>query len=146
MSLPRPSIPLKVQRDAALIQLGLDPKTAELDHDPALGLRARTPDGGYKPAANDPEHLKWRDPVPHAIKTFGTKATTAGSDIHLIAKGKRLRRDRAEHQAVMAGEPIARPRRKAKIAGRPFSKQHRPLRSRNNLSGAIPRQTEGEKR
>ena len=24
-------------------------------------------------------------------KTFGTKATTAGSDIHLIAKGKRLR-------------------------------------------------------
>lgn len=136
MTLPRPSIPLKVQLHVALRQLGLDPKTAELDHDPALGLRPIcTVTGDYKPPANDPHYLVWRDPVPHAVKTRGTKATTAGSDVHLIAKGKRLRRAQAEHRGRMfdqvaeSGASIRFVRRKAKIASRPFPKQHRPMRS-----------------
>ena len=54
-------------------------------------------------------------------KTIGTKATTAGSDVHAIAKGKRLR-----------GETGNRPKRK--IPSRPFPKgerrwNSRPLRS-----------------
>ncbi len=43
-------------------------------------------------------------------KTFGTKATTAGSDIHLIAKGRRLRGETGQ------GRP------KRKIQGRGFDK------------------------
>ena len=43
-------------------------------------------------------------------KTFGTKATTAGSDIHLIAKGKRLRGETGQN------------RRKAKIKSPGFKK------------------------
>lgn len=51
------------------------------------------------------------------LKTIGTAATTAGSDIHMIAKGKRLR-----------GETCTGP--KAKIRSRGFPKVHRPLRGR----------------
>lgn len=125
MSLPRPSIPLSVQRDAALLQLGLDPKTAELDHDPALGLRPIcTVTGDYKPPANDPRYLVWRDRVGHAKKTRGVKATTAGSDVHLIAKGKRLRRAQADGSNRLLAKygvkltVTTSPRRKAKIASR----------------------------
>jgi hypothetical protein len=99
LKLPRPSIPLQVQLHAALLQLGLDPAHADLDHDPALGLRKRSPDGkDYIPAANDPRYLVWRDRKAHRTKTSGTKATSAGSDVHLIAKGKRIRRVNAEAQ------------------------------------------------
>lgn len=49
-------------------------------------------------------------------KTYGTKATTAGSDIHLIAKGKRLRGETGQN------------RKKAKIQGRGFPKQQRKIR------------------
>jgi hypothetical protein len=149
VTLPRPFIPLKVQRDAALIQLGLDPKTAELDHDPALGLRERTDTGGYIPDANNPHYLKWRDPVGHAKKTRGSKQTTAGSDVHLIAKGKRLRRAQAIVNAWLSAAPagtaeaalamLPKPRHKAKIASRPFSKQHRPLRSGEQAERATMR-------
>lgn len=150
MTLPRPHISMKLQRDVALIQLGLDPATAELDHDPALGLRPIcTVTGDYIPPANDPRHLVWRDPVGHAKKTRGGKATTAGSDVHLIAKGKRLRRAQTELnagvQAWLACAPpgtaelaltlLPKPRRKAKIASRPFPKQHRPMRSGKLRSG-----------
>lgn len=107
MNKRRPTIPLRVQRDAAIIQIGLDPAHAELDHDPALALREHHADGSYTPDANDPHFLKWRGTAAHAEKTFGRRqgaqrtTTTAGSDIHLIAKGKRLRLARAMHDANM---------------------------------------------
>ena len=50
-------------------------------------------------------------------KTIGTKATTAGSDVHQIAKGKRLRGETGQN------------RRKRKIPSRGFDKSLRkPLR------------------
>ena len=99
----RSHIGLGVKLRAALLQLGLDPKTAELDHDPALGLRPfSTVTGEYIPAENDPRYLVWRDPVGHRKKTSGTKATSAGSDVHLIAKSKRIRRKQEVHDARMA--------------------------------------------
>lgn len=95
----RSHIGLSVKLQAALLQLGLDPKTAELDHDPALGLRPfSTVTGDYDPPENDPRYLVWRDSVEHRKKTSGTKATSAGSDVHLIAKSKRIRRKEAVHQ------------------------------------------------
>lgn len=90
----RPSIPLGVQLKAALIQLGLDPATAELDHNPALSRRKRTADGGYDPPANDPRHLQWMAPGPHKNKTFGPggerRIHTRGSDIGELAHERRL--------------------------------------------------------
>lgn len=98
----RSHIGLGIKLQAALLQLGLDPKTAELDHDPALGLRPfSTVTGEYIPAENDPRYLVWRDPVGHRKKTSGTKATSAGSDVHLIAKSKRLVRKQAAHKAKL---------------------------------------------
>lgn len=70
-------------------------------------------------------NLDPKEVAPHREKSRG--------DTSIVAKSKRIRRKQAEHQAVMAGEPIIRPRRKAKIAARPFSKQHRPLRSGNKF-------------
>lgn len=91
----RKSIPLKAQLHAALLQLGLDPATAELHHTPALGLRdwdERAQD--TVPAANDPRHLVWMSAAAHRTQTFGRggekRITTAGSDIHAISKVKRI--------------------------------------------------------
>ena len=39
MTAKRPYIPLRTRLDAALLQLGLDPATAELHHNPPLALR-----------------------------------------------------------------------------------------------------------
>lgn len=84
----RRKVPLAIALKVALRQLGF--KKPELDHDPALGLRERTPDGGYIPDQHDPDYLVWRDAEEHAVKTRGNGATTAGSDVHVIAKVKRL--------------------------------------------------------
>lgn len=88
---PRRHIPMKTQRDVALRQLGL--VRPELDHEPALGLREFDEATGlYTPDECDPEYLVWRERDAHAVKTNGTKATTAGSDKHRIAKMNRMAR------------------------------------------------------
>ncbi len=53
----------------------------------------------------------------HQEKTSGSKATTAGSDIHAIAKVKRLQKG-------------PRKRKGRKMQSKPFPKIHRPMRSR----------------
>jgi hypothetical protein len=70
----------------------------------------------------------------HKVKTFGSKATTAGSDVHGAAQSKRLQRSHEEFKARMlakatGAEPPKR-KAKAKIANRPFSKQSRPFPKR----------------
>lgn len=99
----RPHIPLSVKLAAALLQLGLDPKTAELDHDPALARRRRLPDGSTDPAPNDPNFLRWKSPEAHAEKTFGRggekRITTAGSDIGEITKERHLAEDEQAFRA-----------------------------------------------
>lgn len=96
MVLPRRKVPLAIALKVALRQLGL--KKPELDHQPALGLRERTEDGKYIPDEHDPDYLVWRDAEEHAVKTRGNGATTAGSDLHAIAKVKRLSK---EHEAFV---------------------------------------------
>lgn len=93
MTPARPTVPMRAQRDAALYALGLDPATAELDHNPALGLRYRDPvTGQYEPPANDPRYLVWRAPADHACKTFKDNGTGRG-DLTAIAKVRRLSKD-----------------------------------------------------
>jgi hypothetical protein len=54
----RPHMPVTVQRDAALLALGLDPNNIDWHHDPALGLRPYDPETGkWTPDANDPRHI-----------------------------------------------------------------------------------------
>jgi hypothetical protein len=114
----RPGRPgLKAQLEVALRQLGLDPKTAILDHTPPLALRERTPEGGYIPDADDPAHMQWLGPEANRKKTIGTPATTAGSDIANIAKVRRI---------LLARDPEAEklPKRRwpqgRKLQSRPF--------------------------
>ena len=89
----RKYIPLATQLAVALRQLGLDPKTAQLHHDPALVLRKRRGEK-YIPDENDPAFLKWLAPEPHAVETFGPGAekriTTRGGDIHTAHRIERL--------------------------------------------------------
>jgi hypothetical protein len=92
-----------------------------LDHDPALVLRPYNPRikdvaARYTPHAHDPAHLVYRSKPDHQQKTTGRKPgaertiTTKGSDIWVKTKFARLSR---------------KPKRKAKIASRGFSKQKR---------------------
>lgn len=84
-------IPLHVQLSEALSVLGLTVSGSHLDHFPALELRVRNPDGTLTPDELDPRYMQWLDRDAHALKTNGTKATSAGSDKNRIAKVRRLR-------------------------------------------------------
>jgi hypothetical protein len=102
----RPHMPLSVKLEAAIRQLGLDPALCDFDHDPALGLREFNEETKtYTPDANDPKFItvRARD-GDHRIKTSGNGATSAGSDIHRIAKAKRLAKARAVHEEVVAAK------------------------------------------
>lgn len=77
-------------------------RTVEREHVTPLAL------GG----ADTPENCAYSLAVAHKLQSFGTKATTVNSDIHKIAKVKRLR----------AG---GKTRRGPQMKSRPFSKTHR---------------------
>ena len=102
----RPHMPLSVKLEAAIRQLGLDPARVDFDHDPALGLREFNEETKtYTPDANDPRFITVRSrDEDHRIKTSGNGATSAGSDIHRIAKSKRLAKARAIHDEVIAAK------------------------------------------
>jgi hypothetical protein len=99
----RPHMPLSVKLEAAILQLGLDPKSVDFDHDPALGLRVfDETTKTYSPDANDPKFITIRSRADdHRVKTSGTPATTAGSDIHRIGKMKRLAKAKAALDSTM---------------------------------------------
>jgi hypothetical protein len=115
----RPHMPLSVKLRAAILQLGLDPARVDFDHNPALGLREFNEETkAYTPDANDPRFITVLDRgEEHRSKTSGTPATSAGSDVHRIAKSKRLAKAQAAHNAALAekvtGGPsqIEKPRR-----------------------------------
>jgi hypothetical protein len=127
--LPRRKVPVRIGLIVALRQLGL--VKPQLDHDPALGLRDRTPDGGYIPDEHDPDYLVWREKDEHAIKTRGNGATTAGSDIGNM----RHFRD------VTASEQDFRDRLLRKECGKPPARNSRwpkrKLQSRNSFGRQI---------
>ncbi len=91
----RKAIPVGVKLHACLLLLGYSEEEIkhgiQWDHFPALGLRViSTVTGELVPAPNDPRYIRPMTTPAHKVKTFGTKATTAGSDVHAIAKVKRL--------------------------------------------------------
>jgi hypothetical protein len=107
LPIPRRRVPLATQLAAALDQLGLTGAKPELDHEPALGLRKiNAARGDYDPPQHDPRYLRWRPKSEHRIKTSGTKATSAGSDVWKIAHGKRLTQTEEEFvRRMLAKEP-----------------------------------------
>jgi hypothetical protein len=122
----RKSIPLKTQLHAALYQLGLEPHEAELDHDPALGRRDWDEQAkDTVPPANDPKFLVWRPREGHKRKTFGTKATTYGSDIFEMAKERRVTKKQAEFRSRLLAPVPKAERPKSKWPKRKLQKRAR---------------------
>lgn len=125
----RKPVPTRIQLHAALRQLGLEPDECELDHDPALGTRAVNADGtDWDPPQHDVRYLVWRPEPGHKTKTFGPggekRITTAGGDIHRIAKLRRLTSEQEEHRRrMLAKEPGAERPRSARWPSRPFPKR-----------------------
>ena len=133
----RPHTPLKVKLDAALIQLGLDPDTAELDHFPALERRDLDEAGNYTPPANDPRFMQWLAPSAHKVKTFGRggekRITTAGSDIGEITKERHLTEDHEAFRERLLRKVPGEPREKSgKIRSRGFDKRPRRFNQRRS--------------
>lgn len=115
----RKAIPVGVKLHACLLLLGYTEEEIahglRWDHFPALGLRVVDPETGVMtPAPNDPRYIRPMRIAEHDRKTFGSRATTAGGDIHAIAKVKRLNGETPK-------------RKKQKIKSRPFRRQNRKL-------------------
>jgi hypothetical protein len=114
----RKQIPAMVKLEVALQKMGLSIKRVRFDHHPPLELRPMNADGtDTNPPANDPAYIQILTIEDHATKTFGTRATTAGSDIQKIAASKRLRSDQEEFRRRMLskagqGDPEHEPPRK----------------------------------
>lgn len=74
--------------------LNCEVKALHLDHDPALGSREKVfrkgQHVGYKPDANDPEHLYYREAVAHRLKTNVRGLHGQHPDRVLIKKNRRL--------------------------------------------------------
>ena len=129
----RKAIPLGVKLKAALRAAGftedeIESGEIQFDHHPALALRGLDENGEIYPQANDWRFLRPMLKGDHALKTRGAGATTAGSDIGVAAKLKRVAKDppggeefRRKLLAVKAGEPPAPTKKpKRKWASRPF--------------------------
>lgn len=113
---PRRTPPLSVklaaalnQLEAAMRKLGMIPVECtvpdwQLDHDPALALRAVDDGGAHQPHQHDVRFLVWRPRVEHALKTTGRRGESNLSlrdgDQAKIAKVKRRDRKRAAEQAA----------------------------------------------
>lgn len=125
--------PVSVERDAALYVLGLDPQNVRWDHRPALSVRVQVKhaDGSitYTPDENDPRYIVPLAPDAHDKLTFGTsKATTAGSDIAVAAKIKRVEKDEAAFRQRLLAKDQGAPREPSrwpnrKMQSRPFEKK-----------------------
>lgn len=140
---PRRAVPLSKQVEASKRQiaelmkrLGMvevsEPVELELDHDPALGLRDVDPaTGEHIPHQHDDRFLVWRPKAPHAVKTRGTGATTAGSDVGEMRKTRQLVEARVLRGEIEADDPSIAPwapkpdkrqQPKQKIQSRGFAK------------------------
>jgi hypothetical protein len=105
---------LKIELEGTLFliacSLGVPVKTLELHHRPALTNREKIIRGGeivgYKPDANDPEHLIFLAEAAHDVETRVRGLRGQHSDLGLARKNKRIARNR---------DPK---RRKAKIPNR----------------------------
>ncbi|MDQ0422372.1 hypothetical protein J2045_003420 [Peteryoungia aggregata LMG 23059] len=136
----RKAIPLSVKLEVALRKLGLTIEQIHWDHSPPLALREWDPvKQDTIPPANDPRHIELLLITDHKTKTFGRggekRITTAGSDIHAIAKVRRLTKAQEEARRRMLAktepgesEPV-NPRKKTKWPSRPFQQRKKETKS-----------------
>lgn len=110
-----------------------------LDHDPALGARekvfSRGEHIGYKPDANDPEHLYYREAVAHRLKTNVRGEHGQHPDRVLIKKQRRLEKKAQpvkRHVAFRGKNKASRPKPKRKWP------KGRKIQSRNDLRRRHP--------
>lgn len=154
---PRRTPPLSVKLEAALNQLeaamrklGMIPVECtvpdwQLDHDPALALRAVDDAGAHQPHQHDVRFLVWRPRVEHAVKTTGRRGESDLSirdgDQGRIAKVKRRDRKRAAEQAEASApaSPLKPAKSKRSMRSRP-EKKLSPCRRPSKLAG-LPRNT-----
>jgi hypothetical protein len=131
----RKSIPASVKVECLMVALaealGLASDTRfEFDHTPALCLRDFDPETGrFEPDQNDPAFIVVRTPEDHRVKTFGTKATTYGSDIFERAKDRRITKDQEEFRRRMLAKEPGKPREKSPRWGK---RSFRPAVPRND--------------
>ena len=146
----RRPIPIGVKLHAALLLLGFtqDEITGglEWDHQPALALRIVDPaTGELVPHPNDPRYLRPLRKAEHAVKTRGSGATTAGTDVGSAAKVKRIEKDpsggeefRRRVLAIKRGDEPPPSKRKRAWPTRPFPNSQRSRSSRNNRKRSKP--------
>lgn len=70
--------------------------------------------------SDETKYLAWVHKECADLKTFGSKATCAGGDIHKIAKAKRLSKARQAHDAIVKREAE---KQAGKIKSRGFDKR-----------------------
>lgn len=117
-------MPLAVKLAACLDMLGFLGKEFDWEHTIALELRDRDPvTGDTIPPSNDPRYIRPMLREQHREKTFGTKSTTAGSDIHAIARVKRLSRKQEEFRQRMLEKLPKEERPKSKWPKRGFQRR-----------------------
>lgn len=126
-------MPLSVKLDAAILQLGLDPKDVEYHHSPPLGLREYDEaTGTYLPEENDPRHIVIMSGPAHKLQTSGReglKGSVVAGDTHKIAKAKRgAKKEEEFRRRLLAKEPGAPVKKKSK-----YRWGKKKLRSRNTF-------------
>jgi hypothetical protein len=135
----RKNIPVSIKLAVALRMLGFAKgQRVDFDHDPALGVRDwDEAKHDFIPPQLDADFIVIRLKPVHDIKTNGNGATSYGSDKHAIAKIDRV----SEAEEVFRRRLLAKsdpdieapPRPRSRIPNRGFSRQHRPIRSRNTF-------------
>lgn len=143
--------PLEVRLQVALRQLveawramgrlePHEPVRLELDHIPALVLRAVDPTTGHHiPHQHDPDALAYKTVAEHKLKTHGNGATNRGSDRGEAIKTRHLEEKRLAREAKAAeaaklispNSPNNHNSDIAEFAELPNSKPKRPIRSAN---------------
>lgn len=92
------------------VEMPVEEVALDLDHDPALGLRDVCPETGqHIPHQHDDRYLVFRPVKQHAVKTRGSGATTAGSDIGEMRKTRQLVEKRVERGEIAPDDPSIAP-------------------------------------
>lgn len=119
----RPHLSLSVKLEAALLALGLDPKSTDWHHQPPLSIRPYDPvTNTWTPAFDDPRYLVPMDSGKH-------RERTAKVDVPVSAKVRRLTKKEEQFRAVLlaksTGDDKPRDVRKRQWPKRTFRKKRK---------------------
>jgi len=137
MKRKRPFMPLAVKLEAAILQLGLNPRAVEYHHDPELEVRPFDPiTNQYSPAANDAKYIRVVSVAEHANITNKDNGTGRSSKT-LVAHVRRSVSEHQRHTIAMAAKVLGTPapqddKPRRKWATRKFnSKGRNPMRGKS---------------